>query len=225
MRRLAMFACSFALAAAGYVWLLPRTLALPIAAIALIAAFVLGFFRMDACRRARLCAFGLAVGLLWCRGYERIKLEPLRALCGEEREITAELSDAPQETAYGDISVAACSTLRLAWQQANVSGTLSLAGTLDVLHVVVGRLAVETLGATVTGTLDLGTSGGTLDLSGFPAKSYRRQIVRLISAGAVAGGVGGWSGTGVEKGAVRLSLETDGLYAEFLPPGFYVIVR
>ena len=131
----------------------------------------------------------------------------------------------PQETAYGDISVAACSTLRLAWQQANVSGTLSLAGTLDVLHVVVGRLAVETLGATVTGTLDLGTSGGTLDLSGFPAKSYRRQIVRLISAGAVAGSVEGWSVTGVEKGAVRLSLETDGLYAEFLPPGFYVIVR
>lgn len=101
MRRLAMFACSFALAAAVYVWLLPQSLALPIAAIALIAAFVLGFFRMDACRRARLCAFGLAVGLLWCRGYERIKLEPLRALCGEEREITAELSDAPQETAYG----------------------------------------------------------------------------------------------------------------------------
>ena len=101
MRRLAMFACSFALAAAGYVWLLPRTLALPIAAIALIAAFVLGFFRMDACLRVRICAFGLAVGLLWCRGYERIKLEPLRTLCGAEREITAEISDAPQATAYG----------------------------------------------------------------------------------------------------------------------------
>ena len=131
----------------------------------------------------------------------------------------------PQEVAYDDLSVAAGATLRLAWQQANVSGTLSLSGTLDVLHVVAGRLAVETLGATVTGTLDLGTSGGTLDLADFPAKNYRRQTVRLISAGAVAGTVEGWTVAGVGKGAVRLALKADGLYAEFLPPGFWVIAR
>lgn len=131
----------------------------------------------------------------------------------------------PQEVVYEDLSVAAGSALRLAWQQAIVNGTLSLSGTLDVLHVVVGRLAVGTLGATVTGTLDLGTSGGTLDLADFPAKNYRRQTVRLISAGAVAGTVEGWTVSGVGKGAVRLALKSDGLYAEFLPSGLLVIAR
>ena len=52
MRRLAMFACSFALAAAVYVWLLPQSLALPIAAIALIAAFVLSKTRVGLHLRA-----------------------------------------------------------------------------------------------------------------------------------------------------------------------------
>lgn len=101
MRRLAIFACSFALAAAAYVWLLPCALALPAAGIALAAAFVLRFFRAPACKRVKLCALGLAVGLFWSWGYERVKLAPLRAYCGEERLISAQVCDAAQATQYG----------------------------------------------------------------------------------------------------------------------------
>lgn len=101
MRRLAIFACSFAAAAALYVWLLPPASAIPAAGVLLAAALVLRFFRMPMCERAKLCALGLAVGLLWSWGYERVKLEPLRAYCGEEQVISVQVSDLPQETTYG----------------------------------------------------------------------------------------------------------------------------
>ena len=101
MRRLAIFACSFAAAAALFVWLLPPVIALLIAAALLAAAALLSLFRTPSCKRAKLCALGLAVGLLWSWSYERVKLEPLRAYCGEEQVISVEVSDLPQETAYG----------------------------------------------------------------------------------------------------------------------------
>ena len=101
MRRLAMFACSFAAAAAIYVWLLPRTYALIAVGILLTAALVLRFFHAAPCERGRICALGLAVGLLWSWSYERVKIEPLRAYCGKAQTISAEVCDAPQETKYG----------------------------------------------------------------------------------------------------------------------------
>lgn len=101
MRRLAIFACSFAAAAALYVRLLPPVSAIPAAGVLLAAALVLRRFHTPMSERARLCAFGLAVGLLWSWGYEQIKLEPLRGYCGENRRISAQISDLPQETAYG----------------------------------------------------------------------------------------------------------------------------
>ena len=101
MRRLAIFACSFAAAAALYVWLLPRAAALPVAGVLLAAALVLWFFRASMCERAKLCVLGLAVGLLWSWSYELVKIEPLRDYCGEERLISVEVSDLPQETSYG----------------------------------------------------------------------------------------------------------------------------
>ena len=101
MRRLAIFACSFAAAAALYVWLLPPVIALLIAVALSGAAFLLRLFRAPMCRRVRLCALGLAVGLLWSWGYERVKLEPLRSYCGGEQMITVEVSDMPRETTHG----------------------------------------------------------------------------------------------------------------------------
>ena len=74
MRRLAIFACSFAAAAALFVWLLPPVIALLIAAALLAAAALLSLFRTPSCKRAKLCALGLAVGLLWSWSYERVKL-------------------------------------------------------------------------------------------------------------------------------------------------------
>ena len=101
MRRLAIFACSFAAAAALYVWLFPRVAALPVAGVLLAVALVLRFFRTSMCERVKLCALGLAVGLLWSWSYELVKIEPLRDYCGEERLISVEVSDLPQETSYG----------------------------------------------------------------------------------------------------------------------------
>lgn len=101
MRRLAIFACTFAAAVALYVWLLPSAIALPAAAALLAAALVLRFFHAPVCERAKLCALGLALGLLWSWGYERVKIEPLRTYCGEKRVISAEVSDLPQATKYG----------------------------------------------------------------------------------------------------------------------------
>lgn len=101
MRKLAIFSASFALATAAYVWLLPPAPALVTAGFLLLAGVCLLFLRSSGAKRARLAAFGMAFGLLWSRGYEKIKLEPLRAHCGENVTITAEICDYPQTTTYG----------------------------------------------------------------------------------------------------------------------------
>lgn len=101
MRRLAIFAGAYAAATAVYVWLLRGIPALISAGVLAIAGIVLLFFRSDHAERLRIGAFGAAVGLLWCWGYEQWKLEPLRALAGTERTITATVCDYPSETRYG----------------------------------------------------------------------------------------------------------------------------
>ena len=101
MRKLAMFSCSFAAATAFYVWLLPREYTLYVISAFLVTALVLHFCSLSVAKRGKLCALGLAVGLLWSWSYECIKLDPLRAYCGEERQITAHISDAAQKTNYG----------------------------------------------------------------------------------------------------------------------------
>lgn len=47
------------------------------------------------------CLLGLAVGLLWCWGYQAWKLAPARALEGDYDSLTAEAIDYPVETWYG----------------------------------------------------------------------------------------------------------------------------
>ncbi len=101
MRKLAIFSCSFAAATALFVWLLPRKYTLYVIIALLLAAFVQHFCSLSVAKRGKLCALGLAVGLLWSWSYERVRLEPLRACCGEERRITAHISDAAQKTDYG----------------------------------------------------------------------------------------------------------------------------
>ncbi len=101
MRRLAIFSLSFAAAAAAYVWLLPADVALWIALGAGVLFVALRFLRGKMARRACIAALGLAVGLLWCSGYAHFRIEPLQALCGENRELTAEISAYPEQTRYG----------------------------------------------------------------------------------------------------------------------------
>lgn len=101
MRRLALFAFSFAAAAAAYVWLLPAVYALIAAGVLLACALVLLAIRSDNARRVRIAALGLAVGLLWSWGYESLKIAPMRELCGDQRTITAQVCSVPAGTDYG----------------------------------------------------------------------------------------------------------------------------
>lgn len=101
MRRLAIFSFAFALAAAGYVWLRPAGSGLPAGLLLLFVGLGLYLLRIERVRRLRIALLGLAFGLLWTWGYERWKLEPLRALCGTTREIQVEVCEMPRKTAYG----------------------------------------------------------------------------------------------------------------------------
>lgn len=101
MRRLMIFALSFAGAVAVYLWLIPNAAVLYAAFGALALLIGLLFVRAERVRRVRIAAFGAAVALFWCMGYERMCIAPLRALCGEDRLLTAEVADAPEPTKYG----------------------------------------------------------------------------------------------------------------------------
>lgn len=101
MRRLMIFSLSFATAVAAYVWVLSSNAAL-YAAIGALALFLgLLFVRAERVRRVRIAALGAAVALFWCMGYERMRIAPLRALCGDGRTLTAEVAATPEPTKYG----------------------------------------------------------------------------------------------------------------------------
>lgn len=101
MRKLAIFSIAFAAAAALYVWLLPATAALICAGVLTVLGIGLCFLQSDPARRIRIGAFGLAAGLLFSWGYEMLRLEPLRSLCGENVSVTAEISGYPEKTKFG----------------------------------------------------------------------------------------------------------------------------
>lgn len=101
MRRLMIFSLSFATATAAYVWVLSTNAALYAAIGMSVLLAGLLFVRTERVRRARIAAFGAAFALLWCMGYERVRIAPLRALCGDDRLLTAEIAATPEQTDYG----------------------------------------------------------------------------------------------------------------------------
>ena len=101
MRKLAIFAFSFAAATALYVYLLPSDLGIPGAAILLAAGIAFCFFGGDRSKRIRLAAFGAAVGLLWSWGYERLFIAPTHGFSGQTLSLEAEVCDYPEQTASG----------------------------------------------------------------------------------------------------------------------------
>ena len=101
MRKLAIFSFAFAAAAAVYVYLLPREWIYFALGLLLLLAVVLCFLRFPQAKRLRIAAFGLLTGLFWSFCYEEFRIEPLRALCGENRSITVTVSDYPETTKYG----------------------------------------------------------------------------------------------------------------------------
>lgn len=101
MRKMAIFAFSFAAAAALHVYLLSASLGLALGTAVLGAGIVLCFFHSGPVKRLRIAAFGLALGLLWSGGYEYVRIAPLLAQCGTGREITAEICEVPEATEWG----------------------------------------------------------------------------------------------------------------------------
>lgn len=101
MRKLAIFAFSFAAAAAAYLWLLPKVFALILCGVLAVGAVILFYRNGDRTKRVRIFAMGAAFGLLWSWGYEQLKIVPLRQLCGEEQSITATVIQTPAQTKYG----------------------------------------------------------------------------------------------------------------------------
>ncbi len=101
MRKLAIFSCAFATAAAAYVWLLPPKVALLCTLALGIVTALLFLRRGKLILRARIACIAAAVGLLWSWGYEMLKIEPMRELCGEDVSVTATVSGYPEETSYG----------------------------------------------------------------------------------------------------------------------------
>lgn len=98
MRRLAIYSGAFAVAAALSVYVLSDVRALWLAGAALvlsIAARALGL------RRGSVAALGLAIGLLYCVGYQQIFLRQARLADGTEQPVAVRLSECPVESGYG----------------------------------------------------------------------------------------------------------------------------
>ncbi len=100
MRKLAIFAFSFAVATALYVLFLPVEACFWLFCGATLGTIALCFFRMDAANRVRIATFGLSIGLLWCWLYERNHIKPLEGT-PDSGILHARLLEAPQRTEYG----------------------------------------------------------------------------------------------------------------------------
>lgn len=98
MRRLAIFSAAFALAAAVYVYLFRDVRALWLAG-ACLALSVLGRWR--GWRRLSVAGLGVAMGIVWCFGYQTVWLGAAEQAYGTEQAVAVTLQDVPVQTRYG----------------------------------------------------------------------------------------------------------------------------
>ena len=98
MRKLAVFSAAFAVAAAVYVYLFRDVRALWLVGVCL-ALSALG--RWQGFRRISVAGLGVAVGILWCFGWQSVVLAPAEAAYGTEQKISLTLTDEPVESRYG----------------------------------------------------------------------------------------------------------------------------
>ena len=101
MSLLAAFSFSFAVAAVLCVYVLPAWAALLLGIVALLTGVIAVAVRGLRDRGIRRIAFGLALGFLWCYGYEMLQLRPLGALDGELRKIHMVAIEDGEPTEYG----------------------------------------------------------------------------------------------------------------------------
>lgn len=105
MRKLAIFCSGYALAVLGAVLVLPGEVLLPLGLLFMVLTGIL-YLLNGSCpercrRRALLCCAGLAVGLLWSRGYDWLFLNPARQLDDTTFVLSGRVIEYPQPTDYG----------------------------------------------------------------------------------------------------------------------------
>lgn len=105
MRKLAIFCSGYAVAVLGAVLVLPEEVLLPLGILFVVLAGILRLLK-GSCpgknrRRALLCCAGLAIGLLWSRGYDRLFLDPARQLDDTTLVLSGTVAEYPQATDYG----------------------------------------------------------------------------------------------------------------------------
>lgn len=99
MRKLAIFAGGFVLAAALYVYLVLGKWAIWLAGGCLLCCLLCKCFSI---RRVSILTLGLTVGFLWCMTYEQLWLAPVRTLGETEQTVTAELLSVPEPARWGE---------------------------------------------------------------------------------------------------------------------------
>jgi len=101
MRKLCAFAFPFAGAVFAAAYFFPRGLLVPAGVFCALGSLLGLLFRGDGRKRAVLIALGLAVGLLWFRGYDALMVDGARALDGQTLRAEAVVDAYPRQTAYG----------------------------------------------------------------------------------------------------------------------------
>ena len=105
MRKLAIFSGGYAAAVFAAVLLLPRLnvwlFGAVCAGVVLLFALLRRILPDKARRRAMLCCAGMAIGMLWTGGYNRLFVAPVQALNDTTIVLSGTVSDWPEETGYG----------------------------------------------------------------------------------------------------------------------------
>lgn len=110
MRKLAIFCAAFALAAAGYIWLLSAVTAVLLGGLLLVGCIVLFLLPRKGIKNekivkirkiSRIAALGAALGLLWTWSYELVQIQPLRSYVGQRTSLRCTVISEVESTDFG----------------------------------------------------------------------------------------------------------------------------
>ena len=104
MRKLAIFCSGYAIAVLIAVFLLPQERLIPLSVLGVVIAAIpypYGALNKKNRKRVLLCCLGLALGFLWCRGFDAVHLEPARGLDDQTVVLSGTVLEYPQPTDYG----------------------------------------------------------------------------------------------------------------------------
>ena len=133
------------------------------------------------------------------------------------------------ERTAGTVSVAADRKLTLKYQRLTIADSLVLDGTIAAKSVTApATIAVAAPGAAVEGALNLPATGTLVLGEGWAKARGRQKVIAATSATVIGGGTAKWTATlsGEGRGVLAtVTIEADGVYADFVPHGTIVIFR